>query len=77
MPTMSKEYMKNYINTKHAENHHCDDCGGHYKLYFKNVHIKSKKHQKAIAQQEKELTEIEKLREDYVKLQNIIKNLIK
>lgn len=52
MPTMSKEYLKKYIKEKHEEDYHCNICNGHYKKYFKKVHESSKKHKKALEQNE-------------------------
>ena len=54
MPTMSKEYLKNYIKAKHMEDYECELCGGHFKKYFKKVHCSSKKHQIAQAKVEEE-----------------------
>jgi len=80
MPSMSKEYMKNYMKKKHTESITCTDCGGCYKKYFKNVHLSSQKHQKVLAQKllekkEVEKTELETLKIENQKLQKKLKQL--
>lgn len=50
MPTNEKEYMriyfKNYV--KNSDPLICHDCLGLYRRYNKHIHIKTKKHIKAI-----------------------------
>lgn len=67
MPTMTKEYMKNYLAAAHAESIECQICGGKYKKYFKSVHVRGKKH--TIANQKKEATAMEAMTKRYEELQ--------
>jgi xanthine/CO dehydrogenase XdhC/CoxF family maturation factor len=89
MPKNSSEYMKKYYSEKHAENHLCEVCGGHYKLYFKTVHQRSKKHAIAVKRLEEKQPETEERRlrkqneeltkklEEALSELNIIKNIMK
>lgn len=46
-----KERMANRykaIKEAHKEKHTCVTCGGHYRLFNEKVHLKSKRHQKAV-----------------------------
>lgn len=78
MPTMSKEYMKQYLAEKHNETMNCERCGGHYKKYFVHVHERSQKHKNALNKQKEERDnqkekEIENLRQTVMELQALLK----
>ena len=78
MPTMTKEYMKNYLSEKHQEAIVCEKCGGRYKRFFVHVHERSKKHKNALNEQKDEIEnqkekEIENLRNTIMELQALLK----